>query len=505
MLQRFHRCGLLLLLTLSAATARAQMHKVAPPEKVTRAIAVYEWTGDLAKPTAARIVPITIFINGHLEDAGVYLVHPMPFALESGDVYSIEQAGKAQGTVDIDYARNILPPGSTADVAAVGAWYGYGKYAPLPPPSKAPSLKPSAHIAAIDGGSDSGDDRPHFVGKQPNESATDDTTPAKPTTTASSSSTPADDPDRPHLGRRPGSSSDDSSTGSTTTASTDTGTVPDRDPDAPTLRHRDPTPQTKEKKQKNSNSAVIPMATSLNDDPNRPTMRRGKPAGPVTSPELTTTPPDLHQIIAVSDAVNREPHIFAREWSTHTEHAETLTQIEALAQTRVAQYLTTYRLTPPSLNTASGAPGSDSGTRASTASSTNTTHSQIRRNPKLQPAAPPPQLLEEQLTPYTLTYGGLPTFVYSAQSPITIGGPVYITLVAQRLPSGELQVALASITDASHLDRTPWFRFIDAVDPDASHRASLLFELRAQTTRQFALYQLITAHAEQQFITGTIQ
>lgn len=507
MLQRFHRCGLLLLLTLSAATGRAQMHKVAPPEKVTRAIAVYEWTGDLAKPTAARIVPITIFINGHLEDAGVYLIHPMPFVLETGDVYSIEQAGKAQGTVDIDYARNILPPGSTADTAAVGAWYGYGKYAPLPPPSAAPPLKPSAHIAAIDGGSDSGDDRPHFVGKQPNESATDDTTPAKPTI-ASSSTTPADDPDRPHMNRRPGSSSDDSSTTTSTTASTDTGTVPDSDPDAPTLRHRDPTPQTKEKKQKNSDSAVIPMATSLNDDPNRPTMRRGKPAGSVTSPELTTTPPDLHQITAISDAVNRDPHIFAREWSTHTEHAETLTQIEALAQTRVAQYLTTYHLTPPALNAntapTSGAPGPNSGTRASTASSPNTTHSQIRRNPQLQPAAPP-QLLEEQLTPYTLTYGGLPTFVYTAQSPITTGGPVYITLVAQRLPSGELQVALASITDASHLDRTPWFRFIDAVDPDASHRASLLFELRAQTTRQFALYQLITAHAEQQFLTGTIQ
>jgi hypothetical protein len=98
----------------------------------------------------------------------------------------------------------------------------------------------------------------------------------------------------------------------------------------------------------------------------------------------------------------------------------------------------------------------------------------------------------------------MPTFVYTAESPVATGGPVYITLVAQRLPSGEFQTALTSVTDAAHLDRTPWMRPVDAVDPDWSHRASLLFELRAQNSRQFALYRLVTAQAEQTFITGVI-
>jgi hypothetical protein len=66
-------------------------------------------------------------------------------------------------------------------------------------------------------------------------------------------------------------------------------------------------------------------------------------------------------------------------------------------------------------------------------------------------------------------------------------------------------VAFSSVTDAGHLDRTPWFRFVDAVDPDGSHRASLLFELRAMSTRQFALYRLVTANAEQTFETGIIE
>ena len=465
----------------------AQMHKVAPPEKVTRAIAVYEWTGDLAKPTAARIVPVTLFINGHMEEAGTYLTQPMPFALQTGDVYSIEQAGKAQGTVDIDYARNILPPGSTADVAAVGAWYGYGKYAPLPPPSKPKPLKASAHPSVIDGGLSADDDRPHFVGKQPNQP---DDTPAPATKSSTGSSTTAsDDPDRPHLGRRDGTGS------TTTTPSTDTGSVPDNDPDRPTLRHRDPEPEGKQKKQKQSDSAVIPMATSLNDDPNRPTMRRGKPAGRDTTPELKTLPVDLHQVVAVSDPANRESHIFTREWDSPTDRTETLTALQALAQPRIAKYLTTYHLTPPALTTNPPTPPPN-------------THATYRAGRKVQlnpPPAHPPTLLEEQVDPYTLSYGGLPTFVYTAQSPIAVGGPVYITLVAQRLPSGEMQVALSSVTDAAHLDRTPWLRPIDAVDPDWSHRGDLLFEVRAQTTRQFALYRLTTAQAEQQFITGTIQ
>ena len=48
-------------------------------------------------------------------------------------------------------------------------------------------------------------------------------------------------------------------------------------------------------------------------------------------------------------------------------------------------------------------------------------------------------------------------------------------------------------------------RLVDAVDPDDSHRASLLFELRAHNSRQFALYSLASAQAQQTFVTGVIE
>ena len=70
---------------------------------------------------------------------------------------------------------------------------------------------------------------------------------------------------------------------------------------------------------------------------------------------------------------------------------------------------------------------------------------------------------------------------------------------------GDLKPAIQSVTDAAHLDRTPWMRLVDVVDVDASNRASVLFEMRGQTARQFALYRVIAARAEQTFLTGTTQ
>jgi hypothetical protein len=48
-------------------------------------------------------------------------------------------------------------------------------------------------------------------------------------------------------------------------------------------------------------------------------------------------------------------------------------------------------------------------------------------------------------------------------------------------------------------------RLVDAVDAEASNRASLLFELRAQHSRQFVLYRVIGARADQTFLTGATQ
>jgi len=214
------------------------------------------------------------------------------------------------------------------------------------------------------------------------------------------------------------------------------------------------------------------------------------PAGFITPPQLAGMPPNLHQAVAISDPANRDPHVFNREWESSSERAQTLAGFEALATPRLANYIAVNKLTVASADKPA----------ATKPVAGSTTHARARK-----PATAPPTLADEHLSGYTLSYGGMPTFIYTVESPVATGGPVYLTLVAQRLPTGELQLALSSITDATHLDRTPWMRPIDVVDSDWSHRASLLFELRAQTSRQFALYRLVSPQAEQTFVTGVIE
>jgi hypothetical protein len=294
----------------------------------------------------------------------------------------------------------------------------------------------------------------------------------------------------------------DSSASSADNAPSSPGTADvDNDPDRPTLGRRTAPPEGKKKKDKDSGSGVEPMAKSLNDDPNRPEIHRGKVESASAPPQLSGIPPSLHQAIAVSDAANNPVHVFAREWGSPTERASTLADMQKLAQPLAQQYLAANHLQP-----GSPAMGPKLVTAPKTTAKTATkSTSKFHATTHHTPAAAPLSFTDEQLAGYTLSYGGLPTFVYSAQIPTANDQTLYVTVVAQRLPSGELQSSLSSVTDSTHLDRTPWMRLVDAVDPDDSHRASLLFELRAKSSRQFALYSLTSAQAQQSFVTGIIE
>jgi hypothetical protein len=306
----------------------------------------------------------------------------------------------------------------------------------------------------------------------------------------------------------------DSSANSTDNAPSSPGTGDiDDDPDRPTLGRRTAPPEGKKKKDKESGSGVEPMAKSLNDDPNRPEIHRGKIESATAPPQLTGIPPNLHQAIAVSDAANNPTHVFTRDWGSLTERASTLADMQKLAQPIAQQYLAANHLQPapalldskpgPKLVTALAKTGTKTATKTTTKTAPKS-HIAAHRT-AAPPASAPLSFVDEQLAGYTLSYGGLPTFVYSAAVPTKDDATLYVTVIAQRLPSGELQTSLSSVTDSTHLDRVPWMRFIDAVDPDDSHRASLLFELRAKGSRQFALYSLTSAQAQQSFISGIIE
>jgi hypothetical protein len=458
----------------------AQTHKVAKTEDVVRAVGVYEWTGDMAKPAASRLIPVSLFIDGKFEDAAVYLARPVPFALLTGNVYDLDKSGVPLGTLDLLFSRHLIPA-QTANTPYDDGWFGYGKFVP-PLPPKPSTLKASRTLPVINGIDDDNDDRPHFSARSATPGSGAAATPAP--GASPTADTPADDPDRPTMKRHT-----DSSDASDQTASSGSATNPDADPDRPTLRRR----SAADAKKSNADEGSVTAIGSLNDDPNRPLLHRGKPEAALTEadlPKLSGLPgdADLHQLVAVSDAASHPPHDFTLAWSDEEEHQQILAKMQAFARAQLTAYETANA--PP-------APPPPAAHRPATKAH--------RTTAKPPPPPPPEPLLDEQLSAYTLSYGGAATYIYSAHTDGLGAALRFVTIVAQVDMQGEPQIAIKSVTDAAHLDRTPRMKLVDVVDAEASNRASLLFELRAQNSRQFALYRVIGARADQIFLTGSTQ
>ena len=266
-------------------------------------------------------------------------------------------------------------------------------------------------------------------------------------------------------------------------------TVPGDDTDRPTLRKRGSSKPSAEEE-------TVEKVGTIADDPNRPVLHRGKPTSAMRDedlPKLMGLPPEkeLHQMAAVSDPVDRPPHDFAREWDDDQERVNILGRMETEARVQLAAY-----------GTAHGAPASTPVAPAPAKADTRRINSKLRRGTAETPV-PPVALEDESLRGFELSYNGTPTFVYSAHTAGTGAERKDVTLVAQMNPKGDPEFAIRNVTDEAHLDQTPRLRLVDAVDAEASNRASLLFESKAQATRQFTLYRVIGGRAEQIFTTGT--
>jgi hypothetical protein len=480
-----------------------QMHKVAKPEDVVRAVGVYEWIGDRNKPTATRLIPVSLYIDDEFQDAGVYLSRPVPFALDIGTIYEVDKSGVPSGNIELISARRLKPVGDTDRFD--DGWVGYGKFA-APKVKKTAPLRPSTATATITSDKpDKDSDRPTFARRVDHTEAgsTPSPSPAGGSTTAGSPA-PPDDPDRPHLSKKPDSTApaatDDKSAPADTAADKTppapaTSGNPSPDADRPTLRKRSPEEAKRARKEADQSSARG-LATSLNDDPDRPTLRRGRGQQELVEADLPLikgVPAGLNQAVAVSDASNRPVHDFSRPWENDEERATVLGKMQALAQAQLTAYA------------ASNAPAPKPATTSAKTAAARKPNSKLRHATVPESVAPVTPLLDEQLNGYTLSYGGAATYVYTAHTDGEGDTLRYVTIVAQRDTFGELKPAIQSVTDAAHLDRTPWMRLVDAVDADASNRASLLFELRGQSARQFALYRVIATRPEQIFLTGTTQ
>ena len=483
-----------------AATACAQypglVTKTDKSQPVLRSVAVLEWTGEPGKPSASRLVPVAIYDGEQLNDATIYLTRPEPLALAGGTEYELQTAGKPSGLFDVFGSGEIR-----------GSWIGFGAWKPLSAAAAAKAAGAFNTSSLLNPVDVADDDKPVLKRKHPKGTDTDDA--KTPSATSSSGSTEeakkspdaSADPDRPTLKRK---SSDDSASSTPASGSKSTAEV---DPDRPTIR----------RKHNVADAGQMETSTTA-PDPDRPRLKRGKPAdlANTETPGLTGLPPTMQQAVAVSDASNRAEHPWKYTWANPEDETKMKAALEAMARTALGLD------TPP-------APPKPARKTAAT------------KKKSMLPAEPPEPiaLADEQFRVFELAYGATATLVLTASSPKPSAGPdatqtdadkppvirrgkpatttakqdalskvppkpapqKFVTLVAQPDLYGGVLVLYKSVTDSAHLDETPRMRLVDAVDAMGDNRGELLFELRGQNQRQFALFRVLRGTAEQLFAT----
>ncbi len=262
---------------------------------------------------------------------------------------------------------------------------------------------------------------------------------------------------------------------------------PSGDPDRPTLRRRaDSSTASPAPSASTGSTDAAPETAIAGADPDRPRIVHGQqtPSDDYQPAQLTGVPSGLQQMIAVSDASEREAHSFVYLWADPADATKMQEQMEIAAAGAIAA-------TAPPVKTT---------TRPHTA----TTPAQRRKAAAAPPAPPKPVFTNERFKAYELTYSGGATLVFTAEAQDKAGKTKYVTLIAQPDFNGVPKVLFKSVTDDDHLDVTPRMRLVDAVDARASNRGDLVFELRRGRDREFVIYRIAAGQAEQVFTTGSL-
>jgi hypothetical protein len=472
---------------------QTQTQSKKPAKRGPRAIGVIEFLpkGD------ARLVPIALWMDGKYYDASFYGANPAPLALQPQTVYEAMNYGEPTGWFTVTTPKQVN-----------GNWVADGKWKPesafdvmqahqvaKQPKKKAPpginddSGPPVLRRAPSSGSSDASSSN---QGNAPESSSGT----SSPSSASNAPKTSGDDSDRPTL-------KNSSPSSSSSTASKD-------DSDRPTLKDSSPPSSSSshptlggDTSQANAQqpTATPPPPTSSSDenDPNRPTLQRGKPtsqpntsaaasaaskttasktppikvaAQPPKAPGPATSPQPGHAYPAISDAGVYETRSLMYPM-TQTDKEERGRPMLALALDEVRSYHNKRQQ-------ATAAPKAAAKGRAKTA------------------ARPPNFVVSEyDLRAFDLDFSNSPTFVLTAKVPAPSAQPptggefdYFVTVVARVDINGQVQKVFSSVTDNNHLDAFPRLEIIDALDADANGRGDLLFRQHSDGGISYALYRV---------------
>jgi hypothetical protein len=247
----------------------------APKQRGPRAVGVVEWVNG-----AARLVPVSIFLNNRFYDAGVYKGTPVPMALEPDTVYEGERTGLPQGLFTIQKAEFVKR-----------AWIGLGTWR-------------TRRQATETAGSSSGSEK------------------SKPAAASS------DDNERPVL-RRPGAP-----------AKSDERNSADSSPQQSTAAPAPPAPTQQRQAEEDPNRPVLrrgPPAQSQQQQPlpPEPAAASTPPAKPQAAPQAPSAAGQV--MVAVSDAGARDTRAYTYNLIPE-DHQRYTQQLSSMAAADILRY-----------------------------------------------------------------------------------------------------------------------------------------------------------------------
>lgn len=404
----------------------------------------------------ARLVPITILVDGKWYDAGLYMATPRPMALEPDTVYEGEKVGQPQGLFTVTGAQDVR-----------GQWIGLGVWKP-----------------------------------KESETAPKQVTVGKP----KASAYPEDD-DAPPILRRPGTAN---APPAPQPSSQPSSTTPGASGSAQTTAP----PATKPVKPEDA-TASAKAPTPAEEDPNRPVLRRGKPAREQAEAEnLAITQPSMpgnsaapgagsgtkksgaasgpvftQTLAAISDAGGPEPRGYTMELRPAERQQYEATMMK-LASEAIRKFSVTHPIRGKQV------PNVALVDIQMPAFDVNTSNEPVlvfsaRAVETLAPAkAAPARARSTQPTLQGPQRPSLPAQPVGAAPQIGSTFEYYVTVVARVDVNNDVRKLFEAVTDTSHLDAIPRLQLIDCVDANGDQAGELLFRQLYDRSRAFVLYRV---------------
>lgn len=401
----------------------------------------------------ARLVPIALWIDGRYYDASLYAANPAPMALEPETVYEATDYGEPTGLFTVETPEQIK-----------GSWVAEGKW--------------KAHLAMDEKLAQQKAKQP-----KPKQKSYDPN---------------SDRPVLKHGGSNDSSNSSDGSGGAGQSSPSASGSSVPSSPepsDRPILK-KPTAPATEANAGATPSSAPVSSpssssASQAENDPNRPTLRRGKAPQQATASQSSTSTTDKtiasmdsaqgklmatmasigkRSYPAISDAGAYETRSLLYAMNS-TERANKADQLRAIAVDEVAKFIAK------------------------------------RKTPALPKGA---NITSFDLRAYDLDYSSSPTFVLTAALPVEgakalRGGEFdyYVTVVAREDINGTPIKIFSAVSDTNHLDSFPRMEMVDAVDADANGRGDLLFRQYSDVGISYGLYRVYPYDMQKVFEGGS--